>query len=80
MSDSGAPDDVGEEVGTLELQEGDVSVVIRADGEVEFLIFSEDESSEEYAHSMRLVEYLKFVLDSRECLDVFQKSLTKTFN
>lgn len=72
--------DVGEESGTLLLEEGDVSVVIRADGEVEFLIFSEDEASEEYAHSMRLVEYLKFALDSRECLDLFEKSLQKTFN
>lgn len=69
-----------EEAGTLELAEGDVSVVIRSDGEVEFLIFTEDEASEEYAHSMRMVEYLKFVLDSRECLDVFEKSLQKTFN
>lgn len=72
--------DEGEEAGTLELEEGDVSVVIRSDGEVEFLIYTEDEASEEYVHSMRMVEYLKFVLDSRECLDVFEKSLQKTFN
>jgi hypothetical protein len=76
---SNALDEV-EEAGTLELEEGDVSVVIRSDGEVEFMIFTEDEASEEYAHSMRMVEYLKFVLDSRECLDVFEKSLQKTFN
>jgi len=77
MSD--AQDEV-EEAGSLELEEGDVSVVIRSDGEVEFLIYAEDEASEEYAHSMRMVEYLRFVLDSRECLDVFEKSLQKTFN
>lgn len=76
---SNAQDEV-EEAGTLELEEGDVSVIIRSDGEVEFLIFTEDEASEEYAHSMRMVEYLKFVLDSRECLAVFEKSLHKTFN
>lgn len=68
------------EAGTLELNEGDVSVVIRSDGEVDFLIFSDDEASEEYLHSMRMVEYLKFVLDSRECLEVFERSLQKTFN
>lgn len=77
MSD--AQDEV-EEAGTLELGEGDVSVVIRADGEVEFLIFTEDEESGEYAHSMRMVEYLRFVLDNRECLDMFEKNLQKTFN
>lgn len=77
MSD--AQDEV-EEAGTLELGEGDVSVVIRADGEVEFLIFTEDEESDEYAHSMRMVEYLRFVLDNRECLDMFEKNLQKTFN
>jgi hypothetical protein len=69
-----------EEAGSLELEEGDVSMVIRADGEVEFMIFTEDEASEEYAQSMRMIEYLKFVLDSRECLNVFEKSLQKTFN
>lgn len=77
MSD--AQDEV-EEAGTLELGEGDVSVVIRADGDVEFLIFTEDEESDEYAHSMRMVEYLRFVLDNRECLDMFEKNLQKTFN
>lgn len=69
-----------EESGTLELAEGDMSVIIRADGEVEFLIFTEDEASDEYAHSMRMVEYMKFVLDSRECLEMFEASLQKTFN
>lgn len=69
-----------EEAGTLQLGEGDVSVVIRADGEVEFMIFTEDETSDEYAHSMRMIEYMQFVLDSRECLDIFEKSLQKTFN
>jgi hypothetical protein len=71
---------VVEEAGTLELGEGDVSVIVRADGEVEFMIFTEDETSDEYAHSMRMVEYMKFVLDSRECLELFESSLQKTFN
>lgn len=77
MSD--AQDEV-EVDGTLELGEGDVSVVIRSDGEVEFLMCADDEESEEYAHSMRMIEYMKFVLLSRECLDIFEKSLLKTFN
>lgn len=69
-----------EEVGTLELEEGDVSVIIRAAGELEFLIYGEDETSDEYVHSMRMIEYLKFVLGNRECLDLFQKSLETTLN
>jgi len=72
--------DEAEADGTLELEEGDVSVVIRSDGEVEFLMYAEDEESEEYAHSMRMIEYMKFVLLSRECLDIFEKSLQKTLN
>lgn len=69
-----------EESESLVMEEGDVSVVIRADGQVEFMIFSEDDTSDEYAHSMHMVEYLKFVLDNPACIEIFEKARVKILN
>ena len=58
----------------LELGVGDVSVVVRSDGEVEFLIAA-DENTEEFEESMWLVDYLKFVLGDQASMDRFEASL-----
>lgn len=70
-------DDSYTEVESLELQEGDVSVVIRADGQVEFLMSYEDEESVEYATSLKLIHFLAFAMESEECRVLFEKSLDK---
>jgi hypothetical protein len=69
-----------EEVGMLELEEGDVAMVIRGTGEVEFLLLNEDETSEDFHKSLRMIEYMKFALGSRDCLSLFEETLKKTFN
>lgn len=76
MSDEEDPVDMG----NLELFEGDVSMVIRSDGEVEFLIASEEENSEDYLRSLHLVHYLKFVLEDEACKSLFEKSLSVSVN
>jgi hypothetical protein len=73
-------DDEPVNMGNLELYEGDVSVVLRADGEVEFLVACDDEESEEYVISIRKVRYLKFVLESDECQRLFERSLIDEVN
>lgn len=76
MNDDEEPVDMG----NLELYEGDVSVVLRADGEVEFLVACDDEESEEYVISIRKVRYLKFVLESAECQRLFERALIDEVN
>lgn len=76
MNDDEDPVDMG----NLELFEGDVSMVVRADGEVEFLIASDEEDSEDYVRSLRLVHYLKFVLEDERCRELFEQSLQGTVN
>lgn len=71
-------DDKPVEMGNLDIYEGDVSMVLRANGEVEFLLACEDEESEMYLVSLDMVHYLKFVLESGECRDLFEKSLQET--
>jgi hypothetical protein len=78
MSDDDQDDPV--DMGNLELFEGDVSMVVRSDGEVEFLIASDEEGSEDYLRSLHLVHYLKFVLEDGRCKDLFEKSLQGKFN
>lgn len=68
------------DVGNLDLYEGDVSVVFRADGDVEFLIAIDDETSEQYIRSINLVQYIKFALEDRSCKELFEKSLLKIVN
>lgn len=75
-----ADDDDPVDMGNLELFEGDVSMVVRADGEVEFLIASEEEDSEDYIRSLHLVHYLKFVLNDERCRELFEQSLQGTVN
>ena len=55
-------------------------MVIRSDGEVEFLIASEEENSEDYLRSLHLVHYLKFVLEDEACKSLFEKSLSVSVN
>lgn len=76
MNDDEEPVDMG----NLELYEGDVSVVLRADGEVEFLVACDDEESEEYLVSIYKVRYLQFVLESEECRRLFERSLIDEVN
>lgn len=76
MNDDEDPVDMG----NLELYEGDVSMVVRADGDVEFLIASEEEGSEEYLRSLHLVRYLKFVLKDEGCKRLFEKYLSESIN
>ncbi len=78
MSDDDQDDPV--DMGNLELFEGDVSMVVRSDGEVEFIIASEEEDSEDYLRSLHLVHYLKFVLEDVRCKEIFEKSLQRTVN
>jgi hypothetical protein len=78
MSDDDRDDPV--DMGNLELFEGDVSMVVRADGEVEFLIASEEEDSEDYLRSLHLVHYLKFVLEDEGCKRLFEDSLSASLN
>lgn len=73
-------DDESAEEGNLDLYEGDVSVVFRADGDVEFLIAIDDENSEAYARSLNLVMFIKFALEDRSCKELFEKSLRRTIN
>lgn len=73
-------DDDPVDMGNLELFEGDVSIVVRADGEVEFLIASDDEDSEDYIRSLHVVRYLKFVLNDERCRELFEQSLQGTVN
>ena len=73
-------DDEPVNMGNLELYEGDVSVVLRADGEVEFLVACDDEESEEYLVSIYKVRYLQFVLESEECRRLFERSLIDEVN
>lgn len=68
------------DMGNLELFEGDVSMVVRSDGEVEFLIASEDQEGEEYLRGLYLVHYLKFVLENEKCKKLFEKSLSSSVN
>jgi hypothetical protein len=75
-----ADDDDPVDMGNLELFEGDVSMVVRADGEVEFLIASEEEDGEDYIRSLHLVHYLKFVLEDERCRELFEQSLQGTVN
>jgi hypothetical protein len=70
-------DDELPEVESLELQEGDVSVVIRADGEIEFLTAYDDENSAEHATALKIIHFLAFALESEECRALFEKSLDK---
>lgn len=60
-------------MGNLELYEGDLSVVIRSDGDVEFLIACEDEESDDYARCMNLVRFLKFALEDGRCREIFDR-------
>ena len=73
-----ADDDKPVEMGNLDIYEGDVSMVLRANGEVEFLLACEDEESEEYLVSLDMVHYLQFVLESDGCRDLFEKFLQET--
>lgn len=61
-------------LGNLELAEGDVSMVVRTDGEVEFIVLCEDETSEDYVRALVLIQYLKFVMHDKRCKDLFEKS------
>lgn len=63
------------DMGNLELYEGDVSMIIRADGEVEFLIAHEGDESDEYHIALKMVHFLKFALESDACRDLFERSL-----
>ena len=73
-------DDEPVNMGNLELYEGDVSVVLRADGEVEFLVACDDEESEDYYISLRKVRFIQFVLESDECRRLFERSLLDEVN
>jgi len=73
-------DDDSADGGNLELYEGDISMVLRSDGEMEFLIAIEDESSEEYVRALNLVRYIKFALKDGACKAIFEKSLLTTLN
>lgn len=64
----------------LELFEGDISMVVRSDGKVEFIIACDDESSEDYLRSLHLVHYLKFALEDERCKELFERSLLGTVN
>lgn len=75
--DDGESDD---EVSNLEIEEGDLSMVIRSDGEVEFLMACEDEESDQYLALLRMIHYLRFVLESPECRELFDKSLASDVN
>lgn len=68
------------DLGNLDLYEGDVSMVVRSDGEVEFVIASGEEDGEGYLRSLYLVHYLKFVLEDERCKKLFEKSLKTSFN
>ena len=59
------------DMGNLELYEGDLSLVIRSDGVLEFIIAIEDRESDRYVQVLRLVGYLKFVLESKKCVELF---------
>jgi hypothetical protein len=71
--------DVSDETedGNLELFEGDLSIVIRSDGGVEFLIAVEDETSEEYQRLFYLMRYLRFALGNEKCMEIFAKHISK---
>lgn len=60
------------DMGNLELYEGDLSLVVRSDGELEFFIAIEDNGSDDYARVMRLVRYLMFVLENKKCVELFE--------
>jgi hypothetical protein len=63
----------GDEDGRIELFEGDVSMILRADGELEVVVAITDESSEEYSEALRVIELIRFALNSPECHDLFDK-------
>lgn len=68
------------DMGNLELYEGDVSIVVRADGDVEFLIACEEESGDDYLRCLKLVQFLEFALKDDRCREVFESSLRNTLN
>lgn len=66
------------DIGNLDLFEGDVSLIIRGDGQLEFLIACENEESEEYLSALNLVHYLKFVLETPACRELFDHHMKKS--
>jgi hypothetical protein len=73
-------DEPDDEVESLEIEEGDLSIVIRSGGEVEFIIACDDEDSDRYITSLRMVQYLRFVLESTECQELFNKFIENEVN
>lgn len=72
--------DDSDESDSIDLHEGDVSMVIRANGNVDFIVAVEDESGEEYLRCISLVRYLKFALEDERCKKLFEMSSRSTLN
>ena len=69
--------DDDKEISDLELYDGDVSLVVRGTGELEFVLACGDETSEEYLRGLQIIDYLRFALESEQCRELFLEDRKK---
>ncbi len=58
------------------LEEGDFAVVFKSDGDIKIMVTegeTEEKDQDQLEKAVGLAEYIRFVLDSEECLELFKQ-------
>jgi hypothetical protein len=71
-----------EEFGAIELEPGDLAIVVRDDGETEayFTNLEGDESDEQSARVKYLAELILFAITNEQCREIFARAQAPSLN